>query len=117
MKQIAIDFQGWPVNALTLKEILKNLGFKEEDGKIFIDNENPILKAYPLLLEDDGMAYGVNPMFAIEVGKDIYEKKIKTIDYEIGEDPKLDIKRIVKDETINVFNIFRTVPDNKVEDD
>lgn len=117
MIQIGVDFEGWPVNAMNLKQILKDLGFKEEDGKIFIENDSPILDAYPLLLEDDGMAYGVNPQFVIETDNEIYEHKIKAIGYEIGEDPKLDIKRVVKDETINVFNIFRDVPENKVEED
>lgn len=117
MIQIGIDFEGWPVNAMTLKQILKDLGFKEEDGKFFIKNDSPILDAYPILLEDDGMAYGINPQFVIEADNEIHEHKIKAIDYELGDDPKIDVKMVVKDETINVFNIFRTVPDNKVEDD
>ena len=77
MIQIGVDFEGWPVNAMNLKQILKDLGFKEEDGKVFIKSDSPILDAYPLLLEDDGMAYGINPQFVIEIEKNFAEVQLK----------------------------------------
>ena len=76
MKQIGIDFQGWPINALTLREILKKLGFEEDDKTIsLIKNEdsNELLDAYPLLLADDGMAYGIDPMYVTECDDEVYE--------------------------------------------
>jgi hypothetical protein len=87
MKQIGIDFQGWPINALTLREILYKLGFEENLSGNFVFTGNPeFLDSYPLTLEDDGMAYGVRPMLITEVDHEIYE----------DEDSKL-----------NVFNVFR----------
>lgn len=86
MKQIGIDFQGWPVNALTLREILQKLGFIETlSGDFSFDNPE-LLDSYPITYEDDGMAYGIKPMFITEVDNVIYE----------DEDSKL-----------KVFNLFR----------
>lgn len=76
----------WPINALTLREILDELGFKEgRPGHFFIDNVK-ILDAYPRTLQDDGMGYGVRAQYITEADCQIYE-----------------------DETLkaNVFNIFR----------
>ena len=42
MITISKDFQGWPVYAKNLKEILLELGFEEKDGKYF--NKKPILR-------------------------------------------------------------------------
>jgi hypothetical protein len=117
MEQIGVDFQGWPIYALTLGEILRYCGFKKEDGKLCIDADNEVLKAYPVLLSDDGMGYGVNPEYVTEVDLDIYEKKIKAIEYEVGENKKLDITPIVVEKTVKVFNMFRDVPENKIEDE
>lgn len=89
MKQIGIDFQGWPINALTLREILERLGFKEDDKTITLikdEDTNKLLDAYPLLLEDDGMAYGINPMYVIECDKEVYTDE---------------------DSNLEVFNLFR----------
>lgn len=89
MKQIGTDFQGWPINALTLREILHKLGFEEDSETITLNkNEhiNELLESYPLTLEDDGMAYGVRPMLITEVDSEIYE------------DPESNLK---------VFNVFR----------
>ena len=61
MKQIGTDFQGWPVNALTLREILHKLGFEEDSETITLvkgEDSNKLLDSYPLTLEDDGMGYG-----------------------------------------------------------
>lgn len=117
MIQIGTDFQGIPVDAMTLREILLRLGFKTEGDKFSINKDDPILDAYPLTYEDDGMAYGVNPEFIVTADKDTYEKKVKEITYEVGDDKKLDITIHVKDTVVPVFNLFRDVPENKVDDD
>lgn len=86
MKQIGVDFQSWPINALTLREILHKLGFREDNpGEFITENEN-LLDSYPLTLEDDGMAYGIKPMFITEVDNEIYKDD---------------------DSNLNVFNLFR----------
>lgn len=89
MKQIGIDFQGWPINALTLREILHKLGFEEDSEVIYLvkgENSNELLDSYPLTLEDDGMAYGIKPMLITEVDNEIYEDE---------------------ESNLNVFNLFR----------
>ncbi len=89
MKQIGTDFQGWPVNALTLREILHKLGFEEDSKTITLvkgEDSNKLLDSYPLTLEDDGMAYGIKPMFITEVDNEIYEDD---------------------ESNLNVFNLFR----------
>lgn len=89
MKQIGIDFQGWPVNALTLREILHKLGFEEDSKVIYLikgEDNNKLLDSYPLTLEDDGMAYGIKPMLITEVDDEIYEDNKSNL---------------------NVFNLFR----------
>lgn len=89
MKQIGTDFQGWPVNALTLREILHKLGFEEDSKTITLvkgEDSNKLLDSYPLTLEDDGMAYGIKPMLITEVDNEIYEDD---------------------DSNLNVFNLFR----------
>lgn len=76
MKQIGTDFQGWPVNALTLREILHKLGFEEDSKTITLikdEDSNKLLDSYPLTLEDDGMAYGIKPMLITEVDSEVYE--------------------------------------------
>jgi hypothetical protein len=75
MKKIDIDFQGWPVHALTLKEVLLQLGLSESaDGKTLqISVDNNILNAYPVLLEDDGMGYGVHPQYITEISTNQYK--------------------------------------------
>lgn len=88
MKQIGIDFQGWPINALTLREILHKLGFRENNPGEFITENEDLLDSYPLTLEDDGMGYGIKPMLITEVDNEIYEDD---------------------DSNLNVFNLFRDV--------
>lgn len=86
MKQIGTDFQGWPINALTLREILQRLGFIEYLPGEFTIGNLELLDSYPLTLEDDGMAYGIKPMFITEVDNEIYEDEVSHL---------------------NVFNLFR----------
>lgn len=118
MVQIGTDFEGFPLEALTVKEILLKLGFKTDGDKFSIDKDAPILNVYPLVFEDDGIAYGVNPRFVTEVDPEcVYGQKIKEINYEVGENKKLDISIVVKDSTVKVFNVFTDVPENKVEDE
>lgn len=86
MRTISYDFQGWPMYAMTLWEILAELGFKKENGKVVGEIDEDLLNAYPRVLRDDGMGYGVESRYVCEVSKDIYD------------DPDLNIP---------VFNIFR----------
>lgn len=65
-KLVGYDFQGWPIFKMTLKELLLDLGGKEEDGKIIFDANDPSMKVYPTLLEDDGMGYGINEQCIVE---------------------------------------------------
>ena len=66
MKQINTDFQGWPIYALTLEDILTNLKVKKTDEGWFISKDNPYLDKYPRVLEDDGMGYGINLKYISE---------------------------------------------------
>lgn len=60
------DFQGWPVYKKTLKEVLEELGATTENGVIGFSINSPILNIYPVVLRDDGMAYGVDPRYITE---------------------------------------------------
>lgn len=92
MIKIGYDFQGWPVNALTVREILKALGVEpNEAGDFIIKASDEMLNTYPILLEDDGMGYGISGQYITEVDKDIYEEEL------CGNE-------------IKVFNIFRDKP-------
>lgn len=86
MKTISYDFQGWPMYAMTLWEILEKLGFKKEGNKVVGEISENLLNAYPRVLRDDGMGYRVESRYVCEVSKDIYD------------DPNLNIP---------VFNMFR----------
>ena len=102
---------------LTLHNILKELGFKEEDGKVYIESDAEILKAYPRLLQDDGMGYGVRTEYITEADKEIYQENVMVEDFVITNSGKLGVDKVVKEETLNVFNVFRDVPHNKKEED
>lgn len=65
-KLVGYDFQGWPIFKMTLKEVLLGLGGKEEDNKIIFDANDPSMKIFPSILEDDGMGYGVNKQCIVE---------------------------------------------------
>ena len=98
MIAIGYDFQGWAINAMNLREILESLGFRKNDaGEYAINSDNPILDAYPQLLEDDGMAYGVNPQYITEAQDETFDDQIS------GQDVK-------------VFNIFRE-PQHDLKED
>jgi hypothetical protein len=117
MIQIGTDFQGWPVKAYTVEEILRQIGAEESDSVFIIKKDNPILKAYPRLLEDDGMAYGVNPQYVTEVDTEIYDKNIIGIEYVEDKDSEIGYKENPVLKEIKVFNVFRDVPENRLEDD
>lgn len=74
MKQIGTEIASdWPIKAHTLREILYSLGFKESKTGEFVLTENlELLDTYPMLLEDDGMGYGINPKFVVEVNDMTY---------------------------------------------
>ena len=121
MKQIGTDFQGWPVYAMTLREILECLGFEEDSETITLiksEEANRLLDAYPYLLEDDGMGYGVKGEYITEATAEVWEKKILAVDYEVSENENpMDVKKVTKEETINVFNLFREPPENRTEEE
>ena len=76
MIEVYEDFQGWPVKIKTLREILDQLGFKEKDGFYGLPNDDKLLDAYPRLLEDDGMGYGVDEYYLCEGDADVYDTEI-----------------------------------------
>lgn len=63
---VSFDFQGWPNYKQNLREVLKGLGAIEKNGMIGFRSKDPILDQYPVTMEDDGMAYGVNPKFIVD---------------------------------------------------
>lgn len=117
MIQIGTDFQGWPIKAYTVAEILRQIGAEETDSVFVIKKDNPILDAYPCLLEDDGMAYGVNPQYLTTIDTEIHDKNIIGIEYVEDKDSELGYKEVPKLTNIKVFNVFRDVPENRLEDD
>lgn len=117
MIQIGTDFEGWAVRAHTLLDILRQIGANETEDGFVIKKDNPLLDAYPCLLEDDGMAYGVNPQYVTEVDIETYDKDIIAIDFVKDDDSELGYKEVPEKRTIKVFNIFRDVPENRMDDD
>ena len=65
---IDYDFQGWPIFRMNLKEILLALGGTIDGNSLSFDINNPILSAYPRILMDDGMGYGVDDSAIVSVG-------------------------------------------------
>jgi len=106
---------------MNLGEILKHLGFVEDDKTIFLqknEKTEKLLKSYPCLLTDSGMGYGVNPEYVTEVDTEIYGQKIKTIEEKVVSLPPFpQVDTVINEEEISVFNIFRDVPENDVEDE
>jgi len=88
--QIAEEVMGgWPIFTSTLRDVLEELGFKEDDGKLSIElnKENrKLLNSFIRLLTDDGMGYGVSPEYVVEVSNEPYEatiagKKVNVINF------------------------------------
>lgn len=73
---IGFDQQGWPIRKATLGEMLESIGFRKSDrnGEAYYEMkaDSPIFDVYPMVLEDDGMGYGVNERFITdsEIGDD-----------------------------------------------
>lgn len=87
---LGFDFQGWPIYAQKFKEILKELGFKDDGEKVFLTHNemnDVLLESYPKILSDDGMGYGVGEEYICETDNDIYED-------------------IIGDKNVSVFNVF-----------
>lgn len=76
MKRIGTDFQGWPVCAMTLREMLLKLGFIEQEPGHFHILNTELLDSYPVTLEDDGMGYGVNDRYITEADNMMYEDEV-----------------------------------------
>ena len=107
MKTIAYDFQGWPVKAMTLREILLQLGFKEDDKTLTLiksEEVNKLLDSYPRILEDDGMGYGIDQGFITEIDPDVYEFEREST----GQEERCETYELMVNE--NVFNIFIEEP-------
>lgn len=83
---INFDFQGWPEFKMSIKDIIERIGGKlnEETNKWEIHNEEWLTQC-PTILHDDGMGYGTNPEYIIDVNID----KIGQI-YNVWADKKLD---------------------------
>lgn len=79
MKQIATkQNSNWPIYAYNLRDILSQLGFDfEESGDgvnyVFGNIDKKTLDAYPVLLEDDGKGYCVNPKFVTQIDDVVYD--------------------------------------------
>lgn len=77
MIAIDYDFQGWPIYAHTLREVLIALGGTvDENGNIVFKGDDKLLDAYPQLFEDDGMGYGVNEKYVTEVDKEMWDTNL-----------------------------------------
>lgn len=72
---IGYDFQGFPFFKMNLKEILCSLGGKCDDKSITFSLDDPYLNCYPVILIDDGMAYGIEPSYIMEIDRDIDARK------------------------------------------
>lgn len=60
---IGVDFQGWPIYKMSYRDILDAIGFTEVDGKYQISADASVLDTCPMILDDDGMGYGVNQRY------------------------------------------------------
>ena len=69
---INVDFQGWPEFKMSIKDIIEKLGavYNKETNKWEIPNEDWLDYCFPISLEDDGMGYGVNGQYIIDVDID-----------------------------------------------
>ena len=68
---VNVDSQGWPERKIDVRTLLESLGFGtyEINGESYlaIKSDAKVLDAYPTILEDDGMGYGTNEQFVIDV--------------------------------------------------
>jgi hypothetical protein len=104
MKEICTDFQGWPEYAQTLREVLLSLGFEEDDKTITLvksEETNKLLDAYPRILHDDGMGYGIHQGFVTVVDDNVYE---------YGENKPNSVMK-----GVNVFNIFGEIEEKGID--
>lgn len=73
---IGIDFQGWPIYKMSLREILLDLGAEVikvgDQSFLALNNEDKLLDAFPRVLEDDGMGYGVNERLITSANNETY---------------------------------------------
>lgn len=96
MKRIGEDFQGWPIKAMTLREIIDalDLTYTTDDGmEVLRSEKTDILNSYPVVLEDDGMGYGVNPRYVIETNDKFYDnKELGEKTFNIFAEPISDVK-------------------------
>lgn len=122
---LCYDFQGWPCSIMNLKEILLALGFEESDGKLSISVDDEILDAYPRILEDDGMGYGVDECYITEADNTLYDNDIDCITEKNGSYKEIKpqegtekatfqmVEEYIKTkQPIKVFNLFRELPTN-----
>lgn len=86
---ISFDFQGWPNYKKNLREVLQSLGAVEENGMIGFKLDDKALDIYPMTMEDDGMAYGVNEKFITESEANREEEYIN-----IFIEPQSDISKV-----------------------
>lgn len=73
---INYDFEGWPICKMNIREIIELFGgvLNESTGNYEIKND-AALDICPVILEEDGMGYGVNPRYLIEGGFATPEKE------------------------------------------
>lgn len=65
---IGYDFQGWPLYKRSIRDFLISFGLTlDEDGVWKISDKDPRLDIRPSILHDDGMGYGVDEQFPIEI--------------------------------------------------
>ena len=83
---INFDLQGWPEFKMSIKDIIKRIGGKlnEKTNKWEIPNEGWLTQC-PTILHDDGMGYGTNPEYIIDVNVDKIEQSCN-----VWADKKLD---------------------------
>lgn len=69
---INVDSQGWPEFKMSIKDIIEKLGavYNKETNKWEIPNDDWLDYCFPKVVEDDGMGYGVNEQYIVEVDID-----------------------------------------------
>lgn len=92
---------------MTLRELLKELGFQQDGNSIIINSDNPILDLYPKRLTDDGMGYGIGEEYMTEVSTDnkeylfIFTNKYNEEDVKIVEEEYRLIEEKLNNKKIN----------------